>query len=150
MKLNKKIEKYYDMFESKERKSDRLNEDETFYVLKDDADKKLHDSVMEAHGNRLPCDFVYRTYHDLLGSISDYSIETMDDLEEHRSEIVDSQVDCYTSGLTEWLNESNYNVEYLGEAVSNGATEGFDILAQAQYCAIDEIMSEIISLLEQK
>jgi len=144
MQLIKRIESYHNMFETKTR-----DNGESFVCMSDKASKELHDSVMEAHNNQLPNDWTYSTYESILSSMSNYDIKTVEDLEENRSEIVDSLVDVYTSDLTAWLNSNNYNVEYLTEAMKEWEPEdGFRLLAMAQYMAIDEIYGYVLSLLE--
>ena len=65
-------------------------------------------------------------------------------------EAIDSEVDPYTSGLTKWLNESNYNVYYLSQALDEyREKDGFRALAQAQYLAIEELWNEVFSLFEK-
>ena len=142
MKMQDKIKKYIKMFESKKRD----NGDE-YIVFSDTATEELKNSVYEAHGNTLPMDWIFGQYNDILEKLDEYTINSLDDVEEYRSEIVDGLVDIYTSDLTAWLNLSNYFVEYLDQAVQElGATE--NILSQAQYLAIDEIYGYVVTLLE--
>ncbi len=62
----------------------------------------------------------------------------------------DADTDVYTSDLTEWLNESDKHVEYLGEAVREfGETDGFKILQAAQYLAREKVYSQTWDALEQ-
>lgn len=111
--------------------------------------EELHDSIRQAHGDRFPDDWIYGTYADLLQNITEYELETIEDLEEVRSEIVDTYTDVYTSQLTEWLHSDNRNVYYLTEVLEEYGTieDSFQLLRLAQYKAIDEVMNEIISLL---
>ena len=145
MNLEKKIDKYYNQFKTKKREG----EDETIVVFKDNVDKKLEHSVFKAHGDRLPDDWIFDTYHSILGCLADYDIEKEDDIDENRSEIVDGLVDIYTSDLTSWLNNDNRNVYYLTEAQEEYGEEkdGFNLLMMAQYKAIDEIFGEVENLL---
>jgi hypothetical protein len=143
MKISKKAQKYYDQFETVKRG------DNTIVTLKDNREDKLQNSVYQAHGDMLPNDWIFSTYRSILSSISDYDLDTIEDLEDNRSEIVDGLVDVYTSDLTEWLNSHNSNVYYI-EQVQNeyGMQEdGFKLLAMAQYMAIDEIFSEVLTIL---
>ena len=143
MTINKKAEKYLSFFEIKKR-----NED-TIIVFKDNRPDKLQNSVYKAHGDRLPDDWIFDKYHSILDAIGQYDCETIEDLEDKRSEIVDGLVDIYTSDLTAWLNSSNSNVYYLDEAQKQYGTieDGFKLLSTAQYVAIDEIFSEVLNLL---
>lgn len=130
-------------------KSGKRAEGVSYVYLEDNADKKLIDSVHEAHGDKLPNDWVYGTYADLMQKVTEYDLKNIDDLEEVRHEIVDGYVDIYTHDLTKWLASDNNNVYYLGEAINEGIDnlDGFQALAMAQYKAIDEVMNEVISLL---
>ena len=141
--MKKLIDESADWFEYKKRG------DETITVLKDDAPEALRDSVRAAHGDRLPDDWIYATYHSILDALGQYTIENTEDLEEQRAEIVDGLVDVYTSDLTGWLNADNRNVYYMTEAQEEyGAQQdGFKLLAMAQYKAIDEIYGEVASYL---
>lgn len=142
-----KAEKYIKEFEVNER-----SDGTTFICIKNnDFKSDLYKSVREAHGDRLPQDWIFSTYLSLLEQIRDYDCQTIEDLEDKRSEIVDSLVDVYTYDLTSWLHSDNRNVYYLDEAASEFGTpeDGFKLLAQAQYLAIDEVMSEAISLLSK-
>lgn len=55
-------------------------------------------------------------------------------------EWTDGEVNVYTSDLTEWLNSSNYNVEYITQAQREYGQQddGFKLLSMAQYTAINE------------
>lgn len=126
--------------------------DDTIVVLKDDAPESLRDSIHEAHGDRMPDDWIYGKYQSILADLSGYTITCADDIEENRAEIVDGLVDAYTSDLTAWLNISPHNVYYMTEAQEEyGAQEdGFKILQMAQYKAIDEIYGEVANYLKSK
>lgn len=148
MNISELAQTYYDQFTTK--KVTRDGEEKTIVHFVDNRDQALYDSVYSAHGDRLPNDWIFETYRAILGSISDYSIETIDDLHDNRGEIIDGLVDVYTSDLTAWLNDSNYNVSYIDDAIREfGAPEeGTSVLSQAQYMAIDEIFGEVATLLE--
>jgi len=142
-KLNKRIEKYLTYFESRTR-----DNGSHYVVLKSNRPEELYNSVKNAHGDLLPDDWIYNTYHSILSAMGDYDISSIDDLEDYRHEIVDGIVDCYTSELTSWLNSHNSNTYYLTQAIQeHGASDGFDALALAQYLAINEIYTEVINLL---
>lgn len=123
--------------------------EETIIIFKDNASEELKNSVFEAHGERLPNDWIFSKYQSILADMSGYTMVSMDDIEENRAEIIDGLVDVYTSDLTSWLNDSNYNVYYLTEALEEmEIKDGFKALQMAQYKAIDEIYSEVVNLLE--
>lgn len=139
MTLQEKIEYYEKQFKSKKRG------EEDIVVFNNECDE-LHDSVYSAHGDKMPNDWIFGTYADLLTRLTEYTINTSDDLEEFRNEIVDGAVDIYTSDLLDWLKG---NTEYTDEVLeeNNGITSTSALLMQAQYKAIDAIYSEIYTLL---
>ena len=141
--MDKKIEKYLSFFTTKKRGND------TIAIFTDDAPEELRNSVMNAHSERLPDDWLFDKYQSILAALADYDIKNIDDVEDNRSEIVDGLVDSYTGSLTAWLNSSPYNVYYITEAQEEYGAEmdGFKILAMAQYKPIDDIFSEVVSLL---
>jgi hypothetical protein len=143
MNYQEKAEKFLQFFEQIKRGED------TITILKPNAPKELYDSVMNAHGDRLPNDWIFDKYESILSNIGEYEDRELDDI---RGEIVDGLVDCYTSDLTSWLNESPYNVYYIDEAREQyGESEsGFNMLSMAQYKAIDDIFSEVVALLEKE
>lgn len=136
------IRKTLEQFTTKKREG----EVESIIILKDTAPEALRDSIMQAHGDRLPDDWIYETYCSILETLSGYTIESADDLEEHRPEIVDGLVDVYTQDLTAWLSRHPSNVYYIEAAREEyGSTDndGFKMLQIAQYKAIDEIYGEV-------
>jgi len=93
-------------------------------------------------------DYTYEWLNSFLYSVVDLlgyeEFETFDELSESISdkisEWVDSETDVYTSNLTEWLNDSNSNVYYMTEVGEEyGTSDGFQLLQQAQYKAIEEL-----------
>lgn len=144
MTIQEQVQSYIDQFTTTKRN------DETITIFKDNTDEVLRDAVFAAHGDRLPTDWIFDKFVEILEAIRDYECENIDCIEEHRSEMIDGIVDIYTSDLTEWLNSSNWNVGYIEEAQREyGMIEdGFKLLATAQYMAIDEIFSEVVKLLE--
>jgi len=101
-------------------------------------------------------DYTYEWLNDFLYSVVDLlGYEDFDDFDElsekiseNLNEWVDSEVSVYTSDLTEWLNSSNSNVYYLTEVSEEyGQTDGFKLLAQAQYKAIEEVYNNALNCL---
>jgi hypothetical protein len=145
MKISKKIERYLNEFETKERN------EETIVVFKTNASQELTDSVHKAHGDRLPNDWIYDKYESILSTLSGYDINDIDDVEDNRHEIVDGLVDIYNSDLTSWLGSSYDNSYYVDEAKKEFGTsdEIYKDIAMGQYMAIDEIYSEVVNLLSE-
>jgi len=147
MTINEKATVYSKYLVAKKR-----DNGETFICMTDDRPQELHDAIYEAHDGALPSDWVFGTFADLLEKIDEYDIETIEDLEETRHEIVDNYVDIYTHDLLQWLASDVGNLEYLEDAMAerhfvkeDGA---WQVLAYAQYLAIDEVMRCVVSLLE--
>lgn len=141
--LKEKIEGYLEGFEVIDRKG------EDIVVFSEKAGKDLKDAVYSAHGDRMPNDWIFDKFHSILSNLLEYNIENLDDMDEYRAEIVDGLVDVYTSDLTAWLNESNYNVYYMDEAVREYGEGTGNVLMMAQYMAIDEIFGEVYNLLTE-
>lgn len=142
MTIKEKAEAYLMMFDRKTR-----DNGDSFVILGDNATKLLCESVRDAHGERLPNDWTYGTYADLMQQVTEYELNTIDDLEDVRHEIIDSYVDIYTDKLTEWLHDNVNNVHYLTDAMEQAEGDGFNLLQMAQYMAIEEVMNEVVSLL---
>ena len=124
-----------------------------YNFIKQTAPVGLHDAIRNAHGDRLPDDFIFSKFEDILSRLEDYTINKADDLDDNRPEIVDSMVDVYTSDLTAWLAEDIRNVYYLNEALESHTerdTDGFKLLAMAQYLAIDEIYGAVAEYLTEE
>jgi hypothetical protein len=98
------------------------------------------DIVFAAHLDRMPCDDIYSRIEDILCNLTE-----CEDEDEARDRLCELEPDCYTSDLTEWLNNDVRNVYYLDDAIEMGHKEGCALLAAAQKAYIDEIGSEIIN-----
>lgn len=147
MTLTKKIKQALDLFEIKARENG-----DSFVCFKDsvEIDSPLWQSVHNAHQGKLPSDWVFNTYYNVLDRLTEYNIATEpDNLQEYVTEIVDGLVNVYTHDLTAWLHSHNDNVYYLTEAMTeNELKDGFQLLAMAQYKAIDEIAQEVVRYLK--
>lgn len=145
MKIKTKIQNYINDFEPVVKQVDNS----TIWFLKDSADKDLKQSVYDAHEGSYPKDYIYGTYLCILENLLNYDIENIDDIDDIRHELVDSMVDIYTYDLTEWLHSDNSNVYYLDKAINEyGCKNGFELLATAQYIAIDEVFEYVFNLLK--
>ena len=117
-----------------------------FYGFKAQAimeDNPFYEALSEViHKADVSEDSGYRFVHEALEHIANGDEPEFD-------EWADADTDVYTSELTEWLNESEEHVEYLGEAVRElGETDGFKILQEAQYLAREEVYSATWDALE--
>ena len=101
-------------------------------------------------------DYTYEWLNSFLYAVVDFigytDFEDFDELSDligdNLNEWVDSEVSVYTSDLTEWLNNNNNNVYYMTEVSGEyKTTDGFDLLRQAQYKAIEELFNNALSIL---
>jgi hypothetical protein len=125
--------------------------EDTITVLKEGAPEALRDAIHEAHGDRLPDDWIYDKFEEILYRLSEYEIDNMDKFEEYRHEIVDVLVDIYNTDLTAWMAASIDNVAEIDEAVAElGAPDGvIKSIQYGQYKLLDEIYSVIINYIEK-
>ncbi len=146
MTLKEKIDFYFDFFDVVEKNGKNIT------IYKDNAPQELIDAIHEAHGDRLPDDYIYQWFKNILSDLSDYSIETQEDIDEAMGEIIDSNISVYTSDLTEWLNTNNNNVYYLSEVLDEYGSklDGFQLLSIAQCKAIQEVFDAIQALLQKE
>lgn len=125
---------------------------ETIVILKDNAPEYLRANIMEAHGDRMPNDWIYEKYHSILETLSGYIIGSMDDVENYRAEIVDGLVDIYNADRTAWLASHLDNAGLCDEAEAEfGAQDTPDMFQRigvGQYYAIDQIYSHVAGMLE--
>ena len=122
-------------------------------IIKDNTPYKdiLTDMSFKVHGDKLPDDFVYKTMADILGVIMNYDFDDIEELiDNYTYEIIDGQVNIYTSDLTKWLNSRADRVYYLTEALEEyGPIEdGFKLLSMAQYREIEEITFSMLQWVE--
>jgi hypothetical protein len=143
--ITKRAEHLRTFFKTKER-----DNGDTFVYTTDDRPQELQDAIYEAHEQQLPNDWIFGTFADLLQKVEEYDCENIEQLEDYRHEIVDSYVDIYTHDLTKWLHE-NQALSYLEDACDGFVSEdgAWQLLARAQYNAIDEVMRCVIDVLSK-
>ena len=140
--METKAEKALEIFEHHPKTETRA----AFYCFKGEAiveDNPYYVALREVvHTNNVSEDSAYRFVHEALEHIASGDKPDF-------GEWADADTDVYTSSLTEWLNESEAHVEYLGEAAREfGADEGYKLLQMAQYLAREEIYSATWEALE--
>ena len=147
MNLKKLLEHYEKQFVSKKR-----DNGDNYVIMTDNRDDALYNAVHEAHGDRLPDDWIYGTFANIIVGLTKYDIKTLDDIENNRHEIVDNMVDIYNHDLTAWLHSNLNNTAYIDEARDEyGTSDKNDIMhdiAMGQYKAIDDIFSHVYALIE--
>src|ERR1051325_8984746 len=144
-KLNDLVREYADQFTTTLRGAENIT------ILKDDASSELKKAVREAHGGQLRSDWIFSNFHAILDNLSGYTVESRDDIEEYRHEIVDGLVDIYNHDLTAWLGDNTQNLEWVNEAGREYGHEAGDTIKSiqlGQYMAIDDIYSHVVKLLE--
>lgn len=110
---------------------------------------KRHLKLSEAM-HRIECseDFVYEQAWRCLNWLVDEAPEDIDEAEDVLLDAIDREVDIYTSDLTSWLNQSASHVYYLTEALEeDNIKDGFQLLAFAQFRAIEEIWRGVLDLI---
>ena len=104
-------------------------------------------TLLVSEETSLSNDSVYRFVMESLGSIAD-SEGSKEEIQDIGHQI---EADYMTSDLTEWLNESNYHVEYLSQALSEfSPKDGFDALRIAQYLAKEEVFYIVLDWLDEQ
>lgn len=147
MTITQKITQAIDQFETIKRASNG----EEIVILKDTAPDSLKNAVREAHGDRMPDDWIFSTFLQILEAFSEREITTADDLDEAKWEVATDLVDPYTANLTAWLARHNGNMEYVSTMIEEGTAETADqLLSQAQMHAIEEIATYVIGYLTMK
>lgn len=135
-------------FETRERQSGG-----TFHALKDNAPEWVSDAVRAAHGERLPCDWIYQQCDSIASDIRQAIVH--DDREpEDIADYIEIEPDIYTANVTAWLADHLDNLNYCNQY----ATEfGFDnsneaptdqvtsLISGGQYLAKREIADVMIA-----
>lgn len=90
---------------------------------------------------------IVESYCNNLDSWEDWELNNPSTLDENLYNFAESCLDVYTHNLTDWLNQSTHNIEYLTRAMQDGLTDGVELIRQAQYLAIIDICSVVIASL---
>ena len=113
---------------------------------------KRYQKLSEAM-HKIECseDFVYEQVWQCLNWLVDEAPGNDLLIEDAMLDMVDGRVDIYTANLTKWLNQSASHVYYLTEVLEgNDIKDGFQLLALAQYRAIEEIWRETTYLIMEE
>ena len=102
-------------FETRERQdmfSEYAGGGGVFHALKDNAPQWIADAVRAAHGDRLPCDWIYKQCDNVASDIrqailhEDICPEDLD---------IRPEADIYTATLTAWLADDIRNLDYCNQ-----------------------------------
>lgn len=121
--------------------------DDTRFIINDDIKEKYPKLMDYLFNNDFQVrDYYYEWGYEAIEQITE-AIEETKSIEEIKQTLeqfeFDIEPDPYTSNLTEWLNSNNENVYYLTEALEQDIQDGFDLLAEAQRIAKDEVFEGI-------
>lgn len=115
-----------------------------FYTLSDDRPEWLYDAVQEAHDGELPNDWRYDTAHSIVNLI-DIGLSVPGEA----SEIADSLTDVYNYDLLEWVSGHLGRMEYVDEAISEGADTLTEALMRGQFTAIERMASILLEAIAE-
>lgn len=121
--------------------------------IKKDKEEIYNDFMDLIHGTEfLPDDFRYSKTLDLINSLLDYDIESLDDLTEYSSEIIDSHVDIYNNDLTNWLSSNTLRLNYCNEGISEYGKQDDTIktISIGQYIEIEEIYNGLVEYISKR
>jgi len=152
MKLWELAKKYYDLFEERKR-----SKEETYWAFKLDVIKARKNEYEEMSnlihelGEEMDEDSAYEFTARCLSWLYNEEIEDCDEARDKMDEVVDNAVSGYTTGLTEWLNRSTVNVEWLTEALKEFQPEdGYKALSETQYLCIKRVFEKVLDFLCEK
>ena len=129
-------------FETRERQSGG-----TFHALKDNAPEWVSDAVRKAHGERLPCDWIYKQCDSIASDIRQAIVH--DDREPvDIADHLEIEPDIYTASLTAWLADHLDNLNYCNEwaeEFSTGKVNLVALISGGQWLAKREIANVMIA-----
>lgn len=108
----------------------------------------VRDMTFEAHGDLLPDDYIYNWIAEVLDLFAYSGCETEEQAENNIYEVLEA--DIYTASLTAWLASNINRVYYLDEAISEGAKDGFQLLAMAQLQEKQEVARIVLNHLVKR
>ena len=121
---------------------------EIIIVRREGSPDWMQDVIFKAHGDRMPSDDVYDRIAHIVSNLSGLDDDADEDaINDCLNEL---EPDVYTPDLTKWLHDRNDNIYYLETAIQNGARDGFQLLAMAQYEYIYEIANALVGALREQ
>lgn len=151
MRIKDIAEKYRKLFIQ-----DKRENGEYFYAIKTELYNTTEYSeisdVIQQLKEDLDEDSVYKYVVNCLNWIIDTDPEDCDELYDILPEEVENRIDVYIDGLTNWLNKSVKNVDYLTKALEEGfdIKDGSELLSMAQYLAIEDVYRAVINFICKK
>lgn len=100
----------------------RVPSGDSYTTLADDAPAWLKDAVREAHDDELPGDWRYATCAGLVYQIIEEDLD-----EDELSDLVDGEVDIYTTRLLDWLRDDVSRKSYIEEAIDTFGIDPLDV-----------------------
>lgn len=136
----------------KELKNEFYKENNKVYIKKD-KEEIYNDFRDLIHGTEfLSDDFRYSKTLDLIDSLLDYDIESLDDLTEYSNEIIDSHVSIYNDDLTDWLSSNTLRLDYCNEGISEHGKQDDIIktITVGQYIEIEKIYNGLVEYISKR
>lgn len=136
MSISTTAEKYADYFQFI--KMDNKDNESKVLNLKDDAPKELKELIFSFFNKNQGRDSSYKLTHLALCILSNMDEDAIED--EAQEQFYEQESPPYKSDLTSWLNESDYHLDYLTQALKEfEPTDGYQILAVAWQLSFLEI-----------
>tara|TARA_R100000963_G_C4633089_1_gene97713 strand:+ start:609 stop:1082 length:474 start_codon:yes stop_codon:yes gene_type:complete len=117
----------------------------TFHALKDDAPQWIADAVRAAHGDRLPCDWIYKQC-DAIASDIRQAILHDDIWPDDLADRIRPEADDFTATLTAWLADDIRNLDYCNQWADEmgGTGDLCAMISGGQWLAKQEIAGAMI------
>lgn len=111
---------------------------------------KVGNAIYKSHNENLPTDWIYNKFYYMLDALNGYDIENMNDIENFRHEIINSNIDIYNYHLKKWTLEVYNADQYIDEALSefSGNKSYYDVLQSGQFYQLNHIFDCITELIE--
>lgn len=129
----------------------KKRQDGTYFTVS--IDESLQDTVREMHGTDiLPDDFRYKILRYITNQLAEYySHYSVDEISNHRDEVISDMVSVYNHELLSWLSSHSSRLEFCDAAKVDNCPENADmisIISMGQYLEIDQIFSNVLDTLE--
>lgn len=131
-------------------RSDRGENGEEFFALKETRALWMEDAVRKAHGDAAPSDVYYDEIHTQLGCLAGQDDDASE--EDLRALIEEIEPDAYTSDLTAWLAKDINFVYYITDALTELGpyNDGFALLGASQYLWKTQLANSLLDSLVER